>query len=91
MLKSLVDYWGCGKIYKKNKEVYTYRLIKFSDLTDKVLPFLKKFPIIGAKSKDFEDWCQVMELMKNKAHHTQEGLEQIRKIKAGMNTGRVFS
>jgi hypothetical protein len=26
--------------------------------------------------------------MKNKAHLTEEGLDQIRKIKAGMNRGR---
>jgi hypothetical protein len=26
--------------------------------------------------------------MKNKAHLTEEGLNQIRRIKAGMNTGR---
>jgi len=26
--------------------------------------------------------------MKNKAHLTEEGLEKIRQIKAGMNTGR---
>lgn len=29
-----------------------------------------------------------MEIMKNKAHITEEGLDQIRKIKAGMNKGR---
>lgn len=33
-------------------------------------------------------FLKVAELMKNKGHLTQEGLAQIRKIKAGMNTGR---
>ena len=31
---------------------------------------------------------KVAELMKEKKHLTGEGLEEIKKIKAGMNTGR---
>ena len=66
--------------------------MKFSDLIDKIIPpiFTKNgwFSILGVKSKDFADWCKAAELMKNKAHLTAEGLDQIRKIKAGMNKGR---
>jgi hypothetical protein len=36
------------------------------------------------------DFGKVVELMKNKAHLTSEGLEEIRKIKSGMNTGRDY-
>ena len=48
-----------------------------------------KYPIMGVKAADFQDWCKVAELMKTKKHLTPEGLDQIRKIKAGMNMGRV--
>jgi hypothetical protein len=45
--------------------------------------------ILGDKFKDFKDWCKVAELMKNKAAHlTPSGLEEIRKLKVGMNIGR---
>jgi len=37
---------------------------------------------------NYLDFCKVAELMNEKAHLTEEGLEAIRKIKAGMNTGR---
>jgi len=37
---------------------------------------------------DLLDWCQVAELMKNKAHTTQKGLEIINKRKARFNKGR---
>jgi hypothetical protein len=37
---------------------------------------------------DYLDWCQVAELMKNKAHTTQKGLENIKQIKAIINKGR---
>ena len=43
--------------------------------------------VIGVKSNNFADWCEVAELMKNKAHLTAEDLNKIKKIKAGMNTG----
>ena len=43
---------------------------------------------MGKKILDFEEFCKVAELMQNKAHLTQSGLEEIRIIKAGMNTGR---
>ena len=54
----------------------------------KIIPFYNKYPIIGVKSEDFLDWCNVAKLMKEKKHLTQSGIDLIRKIKAGMNTGR---
>jgi hypothetical protein len=47
-----------------------------------------KYPLYGDKTKDFEDFKLVAEIMKSKGHLTVEGLEQIRNLKAGMNTGR---
>jgi hypothetical protein len=67
---------------------------KFEDLTTrgaKVIPFFQKYPVIGVKGLRqiyFADFCKVADLMKNKAHLTSEGFENIRIIKAGMNRGR---
>nr|QCW06910.1 hypothetical protein [Drechslerella brochopaga] len=90
LMKNLVEYLNCGKVYKKNN-VSNYRLSKLSNLTEKIIPFFEKYPLIGTKSNDFEDFCTVVEMMKEKKHLTLEGLEQIRKIKARMNTGREKS
>ena len=49
----------------------------------------KKYPIPGVKALDFKDFCRAAELMKEKKHLTPEGLEQIKKIKAGMNSKRI--
>lgn len=43
---------------------------------------------MGIKSKDFNDFVKIAELMKNKAHLTSEGLDKIRKIQIEMNKGR---
>jgi len=56
--------------------------------SSKIIPFFSKYPIEGVKAKDFDDFCKVAELMKSKVHLTSDGLEQIRKIKSGMNRGR---
>jgi len=39
---------------------------------------------------DYLDFCRVAELMQNKVHLTQEGIDEIKKIKSRMNTGRKF-
>jgi hypothetical protein len=58
---------------------------KISDINNKIIPFFIKYPIIGIKRLDFEDFCKVAVLIQDKAHLTIEGLEKIRKIKGGMN------
>lgn len=61
---------------------------KFKDISNTIIPLFREYPIVGVKSLDFEDWQKVANLMQTKTHLTLEGLEQIRKIKSGMNTGR---
>ena len=87
LIRRLADYLNCGRISKNREGIYL-DVTKFSDLTVKVLPLLKNHPILGIKSLDFEDFCKVAELTKNKAHLTYPGMDEIRKIKAGMNTAR---
>ena len=87
-MRLFIKYFECGNVEFK-REVLEYRVDKFSDLYGKILPFFRKHPIRGVKLKDFEDWCKVADLMVVKSHLTLEGLEQILKIKAGMNRKRI--
>ena len=86
-MRSLIEYFDCGRVYK-SREIFNFEITKFSDIENKIISFFKKHPIQGVKALDFADWCKVAEIMKEKRHLTREGLEQIRQIKAGMNTGR---
>lgn len=88
LVKSFIDYFQCGHVGIRKDGIVYFRVSKFYDIIEKIIPFFKKYPVIGEKSKDFADWCEVAELMKNRAHLTAEGLENIKKIKAGMNRGR---
>ena len=88
LMNSLIPYFGCGYINIKNKSQFTWLefiVTKFSDIYEKIIPFFNKYKLFGVKLKDFEDWCKAAKLIKNKAHLTTSGLEEIRKLKAGMN------
>ena len=92
LMRSLVDYLGSGSFYLRNNvNRGDFLVTKFSDITEKIIPFFYKYNIRGVKSKDFQDWCRVAELMKAKIHLTLEGLDQIRKIREGMNQGRKIN
>lgn len=86
LLVGFMDYLGCGNVYK-NKDVFEYRVSKFSDIEGKIIPTLKNYPL-GVKSLDFDDWCLVARIMKDKKHLTPEGLAEIKQIKARMNKQR---
>lgn len=65
-----------------------FSVTKFKDIVEKIIPFFQKYPIQGVKALDFTDFVKVADLMKNKSHLNQEGIDKILRIKAGMNKGR---
>jgi len=62
-----------------------FETVKFSDITDKIIPFFDKHSIRGKKSLDFIDFKQAAGIIKCKDHLTLEGLQQILEIKSKMN------
>ena len=87
LMKCLIDYLNCGRLSRKGG-VYEFQVSKLSDICEKVLVFFDKYPILGEKAKDFNDFSVVSGLMKSKVHLTKEGVAKIKKIKEGMNRGR---
>lgn len=84
--------WGCGRYRQRRGGLAgDFIVSRLSDLTEKIIPFFAKYPVIGMKKENFEDFCKVAELMKEKAHLTEAGLEQICKLKDGMNSHREGS
>jgi hypothetical protein len=66
-----------------------FKVTSYSDISEKIIPFFNKYPVLGVKSKDFEDFKKVANLMEKRLHLTPEGLDQIKKMKLGMNRKRI--
>jgi hypothetical protein len=91
LINSLIQYLNCGRFSKSSTASFVKFVSSCDDINEKIIPFFEKSPLQGTKRLDFADFCRVAELMKEKAHLTAEGLDKIRKIKEGMNTGRGYT
>jgi len=88
-LKSLISTLNCGRYIPKSG-YGDFIVEKFTDVFDKVIPILEEFKLHGVKSNNYEDFKKAALLIKNKQHLTREGLDQIKKIKGGMNKNRIY-
>jgi LAGLIDADG endonuclease len=90
LLYSLINYLGCGR-YRERKGGLAgdFLVYKFSDLNLKIRPFFETYPLLGVKSREFKDFCLVLDIMKESAHLTQQGINQIIVIQSKMNTKRL--
>lgn len=93
LMNFLISYFDCGYIKVKQSQEFSwvdFTVTKYSDIENKIIPFFINYPIIGVKNLDFQDWLKAAEIIKNKAHLTDQGIEEIKKIKTGMNKGRTI-
>ncbi len=90
LLESFAQFFGCGNSFIVEKSgIITFSVKKFSDITDKIIPFFEEYNIQGVKAKDFNNFKEASILMKSKLHLTKEGLDKILLIKSRMNFNRV--
>jgi hypothetical protein len=89
LLQSLKEYLGCGNYYPiASRDAGEFRVNVTADIINKIIPFFDKYPIEGVKALDYLDFKRAAKIIQMKGHLTNEGLEEIRKIRLGMNTGR---
>lgn len=89
LMEKIVEYFGSGRVYKYGaKSAVSLTIVDFTYITETIVPFFNKNPIIGIKLHDYTSWCKIHSLMINRSHLTVEGINSIRKIKSGMNKGR---
>ena len=89
LIEVLKKYFDSGQIEKHTQfTAVTLVIVKFSDIINIIIPFFEKNPLLGVKLYDYLDWCKIAKLIAEGSHLTPEGLNLIRKIKSGMNTGR---
>ncbi len=87
ILNRIKDTLGCGNIYYlsysrylKWKPHYKYKVSNIKDISKKIIPFFKKYPLQAKKKESFERFCKVALLIKKKSHLTNSGITEIKKI-----------
>lgn len=94
LLQKLQKYFGCGQIYVLNYERYGWRPhVKYAvkshrDITKRIIPFFKRYSLVGKKKKDFVFFCRAADLITRGEHKTKEGIEKLRDIQSKMNLRR---
>lgn len=88
LLRSFISFFGCGSCSRFDN-IVEFICVNTKDINDVILPFFKKYPVLGVKALDFNDWCKGAEILQNKAHLTSEGLARLKALKSGMNKKRV--
>ena len=89
LMYKIVEYFNTGKVYNYNgRSAVNITIVDFTSITEIIIPFIKKYPVIGIKFYDYTDWCKIHYLMINRAHLTKDGINSIKLIKSGMNIGR---
>lgn len=78
----------CGAI-SSNQKYIQLKVSKFEDIDKKVISFFKNYPMHGIKNLNYQDFCQIMELVHSKVHLTSEGINKVKSIKEGINFGRT--
>lgn len=85
-LESIQQYFGCGKIFinkrydNHHEHMYRYCVRTLSDLREIIIPFFQLNPLKTNKHKDFLRFCQVVEMMSNRHHFTEAGLQEIAQL-----------
>lgn len=90
LLNEIVKFLSIGKIYhRKSQEVSIIKIAKLKDIN----LFISKLAqlqtqILGSKALDYADFVRGINLINNKAHLTNEGLTELKKLSQGMNKNR---
>ena len=79
---------NCGHLYylqyeryKKWRPHYKYKVSNFTDISKKIIPFFRKYPLQAKKKYSFEAFCKVAEMIQAKQHLRSEGIERIQVIR----------
>jgi hypothetical protein len=88
ILHEIQQMLGCGNIYRLEYARYAawrphvkLKVSNFADISTKIIPFFRRYPLQAKKRRQFEKFCLVADLIRAKRHLTPEGIKQIRALK----------
>ena len=91
ILQDIQETLDCGRIYDLSYERYGWnphvelKVSSLSEITGKLIPFLKKYPLRAKKRHSYALFLQAVEIFKKKEHLTMDGIQKLRMIRSNMN------
>ena len=90
ILERIIMTIGCGRIYDCSYDRYGWfphvklKVTKVADLVDYVIPFFNRYKLQAKKKHVFELFKQIVIMLQNKEHLTDEGYEKIMNLREEM-------
>jgi hypothetical protein len=87
ILESLKNFFGCGRITAKgpNSDVMTFSVYRRGDLESAIIPFFERYPLLSRKHEDFLKFREIVLMMQQRLHRTDEGFRRIVELAFSMN------
>ncbi len=86
VLRLMQEYFQCGSIRPdRSDKTLKYEVRSIDDLVSKVLPHFEQYPLLSEKRREVERFARVCELVRQRAHLTQEGMREIVTLAMQMN------
>ena len=92
VLERIINTLGCGNVNGpySGRDRYDISFSSIKYVSNIIIPFFKNYPLYGAKSLDFQSFCQGVSIIEKGGHLTQEGLDKLKLLAYSMNTYRKF-
>jgi hypothetical protein len=74
---------NCGKVYSQKKDS---RIVinKLDEIKRYIIPHFSQYTLMNRKQQEFIIWCDIINMIENGEHLTEEGLDKIRKMRIKM-------
>ena len=90
-LELIKEYFDCGYIIRNNRHdnhheaMMKYCVRSIADLREKIIPFFDQHQLKTYKRNDFQVFKKIVQIIFDKKHLSQKGLERIAKLISTMN------
>lgn len=68
LLEMIVKYVKCGSVYSHSENALVFKVGKFVDINNFIIPIFKAHPILGLKQFDYQDFCEIATLIGEGKH-----------------------
>ena len=77
---------GCGTMRRAGSGGWYWEVNRLPDLSDRVVPFFERFPLVGVKAEDFRLWSSAVALLRDGCRGEHD-YHQVLALRERMNRG----